>query len=73
MRSYTKKEIKNILKQLENDENYYGAFGQQFLSNSNIRTLLNDPLSFGKPTEPHINLVKGQYFHNAVLEPHPRS
>ncbi len=67
---YTKKEIKSILKALEDDVNYYGAFGQQFLSNSNIRTLLTDPLSFGKPTEPHINLVKGQYFHNAVLEPH---
>jgi hypothetical protein len=67
---YTEKEIKNILKQLENDEKYYGDFGKQFLSNSGIRTLLRDPLSFGQPTEPHLNLVKGQYFHNAVLEPH---
>ncbi len=67
---YTDKEIKKILKQLENDENYYGEYGQQFLSNSNIKTLLEDPLKFGKPTEPHLNLVKGQYFHNAVLEPH---
>ena len=32
-------------------------------------SLLKDPLSFGKQTEPHLNLVKGQYFHNKVLEP----
>jgi len=64
-----KKQIAHILKELESDENYYGEFGQQFLSNSNIRTLIKDPLSFGKPTEPHLNLVKGQYFHNLVLEP----
>ena len=67
---YNPSEINEILKKLENDENYYGDFGSQFLSNSGIRTLLRDPLSFGKPTEPHLNLVKGQYFHNAVLEPH---
>jgi len=67
---YSKKEISRILKKLENDENYYGEYGQQFLSNSNIKTLLEDPLKFGTPTEPHLNLVKGQYFHNAVLEPH---
>jgi len=64
-----KKEINHILKELQDDNNYYGEFGQQFLSNSNIRTLIKDPLSFGQPTEPHLNLVKGQYFHNAVLEP----
>lgn len=68
--TYTEAEIKKILKQLENDENYYGEYGQQFLSNSGIKTLLEDPLRFGTPTEPHLNLVKGQYFHNAVLEPH---
>ena len=65
----TNKQKAGILKMLEDDENYYGEFGQQFLSNSNIRTLAKDPLNFGKPTEPHLNLVKGQYFHNFVLEP----
>ena len=65
----TKKQIAQILEELKDDSNYYGEFGQQFLSNSNIRTLMKDPLSFGTPTEPHLNLVKGQYFHNMVLEP----
>lgn len=64
-----KKQISSILKELRNDDSYYGEFGQQFLSNSAIRTLLKDPLSFGKPTEPHLNLVKGSYFHALVLEP----
>lgn len=64
-----KKQIAHIIEQLKDDDNYYGEFGQQFLSNSNIRTLLKDPLSFGNPTEPHLNLVKGQFFHNLVLEP----
>jgi len=59
----------DILKKLRDDSNYYGEFGQQFLSNSNIRVLDKDPLNFGKKTEPHINLVKGQFFHNLVLEP----
>jgi len=64
-----KKQKEEILELLRDDSNYYGEFGQQFLSNSNIRVLDKDPLNFGKPTEPHINLVKGQFFHNLVLEP----
>ena len=39
-----KKQIASILEKLKEDENYYGEFGQQFLSNSNIRTLAKDPL-----------------------------
>lgn len=65
----TDEQQKFILEQLRDDENYYGDFGRQFLSNSDIRTLLRDPLNYGKPTENHLNLVKGQYFHNSVLEP----
>jgi hypothetical protein len=65
----TEEKKEDILNKLRDDDNYYGEFGQQFLSNSNIRVLDKDPLNFGKPTEPHINLVKGQFFHNLVLEP----
>ena len=42
----TEKQIKSVLKRLENDEDYYGEFGKQFLSNSDIRALLKDPLTF---------------------------
>ena len=42
---------KQILKKLCNDEDYYGDFGNQFLSNSHIGKLLKDPLNV-------LNLVK---------------
>ena len=34
---------KQILKKLRNDEDYYGDFGKQFLSNSDISVLLKNP------------------------------
>ena len=58
-----------ILKHLEDDSKYCGEFGKQFLSNSDIRSLLRDPLSFKKPIVGNPNLVKGGYFHTLVLEP----
>ena len=36
-----------IIEKLKNDEDYYGSFGKQFLSNSYISTLLTNPLAFG--------------------------
>lgn len=65
----TETEKKEILKRLENDEDYYGDFGKQYLSNSDIRSLLRDPLSFKKPIVGNPNLIKGGYFHTLVLEP----
>ena len=40
-----------ILKKLEQDEHYYGEYGRQFLSNSDISALLKNPrlLSEEKP------------------------
>ena len=60
---------KEVLKRLENDEDYYGDFGKQYLSNSDIRTLIKDPLNFKKPLVGNPNLIKGGYFHTLVLEP----
>lgn len=65
----TNKQKKEILKKLEDDEMYYGDFGKQFLSNSDIRSLLNDPLNFKQPVVGNPNLIKGGYFHTLVLEP----
>ena len=65
----TEKEIKSALKRLENDEDYYGSFGKKFLSNSNIRSLLKDPLSFNQPITNNPNLIIGSYFHTLILEP----
>lgn len=58
-----------IIEKLRSDENYYGDFGRQFLSNSNISTLLEDPKSFGESTPNNPNFVVGGYFHTKVLEP----
>ena len=59
----------SILNRLKNDEDYYGKFGQQFLSNSDIGKLIKNPEEFHKPTEPNVNLLIGGAFHHMVLEP----
>ena len=38
-----------IIEKLKEDKHYYGEFGKQYLSNSDISTLLKDPLALGKP------------------------
>ena len=60
---------KQILKRLRNDEDYYGDFGKQFLSNSDIYHLLNNPLKFQQPFDPSPAFLVGGYFHTAILEP----
>ena len=63
------KNKKEILKRLQNDEDYYGDFGKQFLSNSNISTLMDNPLALGNDIIRSNALVIGSYFHVAILEP----
>ena len=58
-----------ILKKLRNDDDYYGDFGKQFLSNSDIYHLLNNPLKFHQQQEPSAAFLVGGYFHTAILEP----
>ena len=58
-----------VLQKLKIDEHYYGEFGNQYLSNSNISTLLNNPLQLGAPSKPNPNFLVGGYFHTAILEP----
>ena len=58
-----------IIDRLRIDKDYYGAFGQQFLSNSNIGTLLKNPLALRDQTPDNPNFKIGGYFHTAILEP----
>ena len=58
-----------ILRKLKNDEDYYGDFGKQVLSNSDIYHLLNNPLKFHQPSDPSSAFLVGGYFHTAILEP----
>jgi len=60
---------KEIIEKLRNDEDYYGKFGKQFLSNSDIGSLLGNPLDFGKQEDDNVNYAKGRYFHQLILEP----
>jgi len=60
---------KVAIEKLRKDENYYGKFGKQYLSNSDIGTLLTNPLALGTPLKPSAAFLVGGYFHTAILEP----
>jgi len=57
------------IEKLRDDSNYYGNFGKKYLSNSDISTLLSNPLALGKPLAPRPAFLVGGYFHTAILEP----
>ena len=59
----------DILEKLRDDKEYYGAFGKQYLSNSDIGTLLTNPQEFGVSRPDNANFAKGRYFHQLILEP----
>ena len=61
--------VDKIIEKLKDDEHYYGEFGKQYLSNSDIKTLLTNPLALGQPSEPRAAFLVGGYFHTAILEP----
>ena len=63
------KQKQKILKKLNNDKHYYGDFGKQFLSNSDIYYLLKDPLKFQQQQERSAAFLVGGYFHTCILEP----
>ncbi len=59
----------DVINKLRNDEDYYGDFGKKYLSNSDIKTLLTNPLALGKASEMRPAFLVGGYFHTAILEP----
>ena len=58
-----------VIKKLKDDNDYYGDFGKQYLSNSDISALLHNPLALGKQSEARPAFLVGGYFHTAILEP----
>lgn len=60
---------KEIYVKLKQDEHYYGDYGKQFLSNSDISTLLKNPKELHKPRSSTPAFLVGGYFHTAILEP----
>ena len=60
---------KEIINKLKQDEHYYGDYGKQFLSNSDISVLLKNPKTLREPKLKTSEMVVGGYFHTAILEP----
>lgn len=58
-----------VLELLKNDQEYYGGIGKNYLSNSDIDTLLNNPKDFGKAREDNKVFAEGRHFHQLILEP----
>ena len=60
---------KKIIEKLKQDEHYYGDYGKQFLSNSDISVLLKNPKLLHEKKQRTTAMVVGGYFHTAILEP----
>ena len=58
-----------VLKSLKNDQEYYTGIGKQFLSNSDVGTLLNNPTAFGTFRKDGKAFAEGRLFHQLLLEP----
>lgn len=65
----TEEQVASALELLVDDNEYYGGVGKQFLSNSDVGTLLRNPREFRQPRADNPNFVKGRYFHQSLLEP----
>jgi hypothetical protein len=59
----------DIITVLRDDKEYYGGAGKNYLSNSDIGVLLNNPQDFGKQREDSKVFMDGRYFHQLILEP----
>lgn len=62
-----------IIDILRDDTHYYGEYGRQFLSNTSIGRLLDDPQSFLKGIEETQAMRQGSYLHQLILEPQKAS
>ena len=62
-------ENKEIIEKLRDDQEYYGDFGKQYISNSDIKVLRDNPEAYRLPVESNENLEKGRLFHQLILEP----
>lgn len=57
----------DIISRLEDDKEYYGDFGSQFLHNSDIGTLLSNPGVYGQKREDTLPMLIGRTFHEMLL------
>ena len=59
----------NITEILKDDREYYSGVGRNYLSNSDITSLLTNPRDFKKPQGDSKSFAEGRYFHQLILEP----
>lgn len=59
----------SIIETLKDDLEYYNGLGKNYLSNSDIGTLLTNPKNFGRPREDNKSFMEGRYFHQLMIEP----
>lgn len=62
--------MSKIIDKLKDDKNYYGEFGSNYISNSDIGSLLKNPRMFKVREESTVPMLQGSYLHTAMLEPH---
>lgn len=64
-----------IIEKLKDDNHYYGLYGKRYLSNSDLKSLKSESTAreFRAPKKytiaEMVNLEKGKYFHQLMLEP----
>ena len=61
--------MKYVIEKLRDDAEYYGGIGKNYLSNSDISALLNNPKDFGVSKADNPVFAKGRVFHQIILEP----
>jgi len=65
----TQEQLEKAIETLRDDNQYFGDFGKQFFSNSEIGQLINQPDQYGEPWKKSVDFEKGQYLHKRMLEP----
>jgi len=52
--------MSSVIEQLRDDKQYYAGVGKNYLSNSDIGTLLKNPKEYGMPREDNKNFLLGR-------------
>ena len=65
--------MKDVLEKLRDDAEYYGGVGKNYLSNSDIQSLLGNVKEFRVPRADNPVFAKGRLFHQLILEPEKAS
>lgn len=60
-------ETKEVIDILRKDEEYYNGIGKQYLSNSNINTLLKNPKKFGVTETKSVDMIMGNAIHEITF------